>query len=102
MLSSIAGNLSVFKIRAGSSLHGRDGGLFDVKKVVQHEKYNRKNVDYDFSLIELETPLELDETKRAIKLHNFDEVFPDESMALVSGWGNTQNVSESRLQLRGS
>lgn len=89
-------------MRAGSSSHSKDGELFAVKRIVQNEKFNGGIIDFDFSLLELEEQLTLDATKQAIKLHNFDEVFPDKTtIAFVSGWGNTQNASESRLQLRG-
>ncbi|XP_031638810.1 polyserase-2-like [Contarinia nasturtii] len=95
-------NLSILKIRAGSSFYGKDGELLDVKRVVQHANFSMKTVDFDYSLIELVNPIQLDETKQVIKLHNFDEVFPDNTTSFVSGWGNTHNSSESRLQLRGA
>nr|WCR76449.1 trypsin-like protein [Sitodiplosis mosellana] len=95
-------NAENLKVRAGSSLHHEDGELYAVKRVIQNSKHNRKTKEYDFSLLELEEPLQFDDTKQAIQLHNFDEVFPDNTNAFVSGWGNTQNSSESSLQLRGA
>lgn len=97
----LSNNTSIVKIRAGSSSHVKDGELLSVKRIVQNTKFNGNTIDFDFSLLELEEPIQFDETKQAIKLHNFDEVFPDNTTTLVSGWGNTQNSSESRLQLRG-
>lgn len=97
----LSNNTSIVKIRAGSSSHVKDGELLSVKRIVQNTKFNGNTIDFDFSLLELEEPIQFDATKQAIKLHNFDEVFPDNTTTLVSGWGNTQNSSESRLQLRG-
>lgn len=87
-------------VRAGSSQESKGGNLHSVKRIVQNSRFQGSNNDYDFSLLELVEPLKFDETKQPIKLHDFDEIFADDSTCLVSGWGSTQNSSESRLQLR--
>lgn len=51
-------------------------------------------------MIELAEPLEFDESRQPIKLPRPYEIIRDESLCLVTGWGNTQNSSESRLNLR--
>nr|WCR76448.1 trypsin-like protein [Sitodiplosis mosellana] len=99
---AVGNNAANIKVRVGSSLHNKDGELYAVKRVVKNENYNGQTIDYDYSLLELEEPLQLDDTKQAIQLHNFDEVFPDNTNTFVSGWGNTQNSSESSLLLRGA
>lgn len=71
-----------------------------MKRVIQHAKFNYATIDYDFSLLELEQPIEFDETKQPIKLHNFDEIFGDKTICLISGWGNTQSADESNQFLR--
>lgn len=71
-----------------------------MKRVVQHAKFNYATIDYDFALLELAEPLEFDDTKQPIKLHDFDENFEDGTMCFISGWGNTQSIDESNLFLR--
>lgn len=88
------------KVRVGSSEHSRGGDLLSVIEIFQNEKFNPATVDYDFSLLKLEKPLEFDENKKAIKLQNYDEIFADETQCVISGWGNTQNVTESNMELR--
>lgn len=53
-------------------------------------------------MVELKKPIQFGKTKQEIKLHNFDDVFPDNTVTFVSGWGNTKNNSESRDKLRGA
>ena len=97
--SAVESNPANIKVRAGSSTYKTGGELYAVKRIVLR-KFNSSSVDFDISLLELQKPIQFDETKRAIKLHNFDDVFPDNTTTLVSGWGNTRNSSESRLNLR--
>ena len=98
---SLAGsNPAYIKVRAGSSTHDKDGELYAVKRIVYHNKFITPRLDYDFALLELQEPIQFDETKQPIKLPNFDDIFPDNTTTLVSGWGDTKNSSESRLQLR--
>lgn len=90
------------QVRVGSSFHGESGEIFKVKRFIIHPKYNDLKIDYDFSLIELEEPIQLNEAKQAIRLHNSkEESFSDRTSCFVSGWGLTQNVNESNAQLRG-
>lgn len=89
-------------VRTGSTIHDKHGVLIGVKRIVQNKKFNNRNVDYDYSLLELDEPLTFDETTQPIALPDFGEDVADGSMCLVTGWGNTQNSSESRLNLRGA
>lgn len=70
-------DVSLFQIRAGSSSRSYAGDLINIKQIIRHENYNPKTTDYDYALVELVEPLQLDETKKVVKLHNFDEIFPD-------------------------
>ncbi|KAH8412314.1 hypothetical protein KR009_001250 [Drosophila setifemur] len=88
------------KIRLGTSEFARRGELLRVQKIVQHEKFNFSNVDYDFSLLQLQHPIKFDDTKKAIKLPEPHMKFMDGETCFVSGWGNTQNLLESREWLR--
>lgn len=71
-----------------------------MKRIIQNEHFSSITVDYDFALLELTEPIHFDESKQAIQLHNFDEVFADDTKCLISGWGTTQNYTESNLELR--
>ncbi|ALC38837.1 CG31954 [Drosophila busckii] len=88
------------RVRLGSSETSRLGQLLRVSKIVQHENFNYTNVDYDFSLLQLQKPIEFDATKRAVKLPTSGETFEDGEPCFVSGWGNTQSLLESRDWLR--
>lgn len=48
----------------------------------------------------LEESLEFSPKIQAIALPEQDEVVEDDTLCLVTGWGNTQNVEESREKLR--
>ncbi|XP_073822295.1 trypsin-1-like [Musca autumnalis] len=89
-----------FKVRIGSSEYSKGGELIQVAEIVQHEKFNYSNVDYDYSLLKLAKEIEFDDTKQAIKLPELKEVVMDGTMCFVTGWGNTQNATESRDWLR--
>lgn len=76
-----------FKVRVGSSKFNSGGELVQVKTIVQHEEFDYYNIDYDYSLLELETPLTFDENVQAVSLPEDDEDIEDGSLCLVSGWG---------------
>lgn len=73
-----------------------------MKRIAQHEKFNYSTIDYDYSLIELAEPLVFNATVQPIKLPRPFEFIRDQSLCLVTGWGNTQNSNESRILLRGA
>ncbi|KAL1398337.1 hypothetical protein pipiens_009057 [Culex pipiens pipiens] len=87
-------------VRVGSSLHGSGGQLVPVKRVIQHPQYNPKTSDFDFSLLELEQPVQLSEEFFAVELPEQDQEVEDGQLLQVSGWGATQNPSESNGPLR--
>lgn len=90
------------KVYMGSSSHKNGGSLHEVKTVVQHKRYNRRNVDFDFSLLELEEAITYSDSVQAVALPDYGQLTADETNCLVTGWGNTQNSSHSREQLRGA
>lgn len=88
------------KVRIGSSSHLHGGALVPVAEIVQHKNFSMQRIDYDYSLLRLNVSLSLDHTKRAILLPEQDEAIEDHAHCKVTGWGNTQNNSESRNVLR--
>ncbi|KAL1400957.1 hypothetical protein pipiens_007006 [Culex pipiens pipiens] len=87
-------------VRVGSSLHGSGGQLVPVKRVIQHPQYNPNTIDFDFALLELEQPVQLSEEFFAVELPEQDQEVEDGQLLQVSGWGYTQNPSESNEALR--
>ncbi|XP_061400074.1 trypsin-1-like [Musca vetustissima] len=88
------------KVRIGSSEYSKGGELIQVAEIVQHKKFNYSNVDYDYSLLKLSREIEFDDTKQAVKLPETKDMEMDGTMCFVTGWGNTQNATESRDWLR--
>ncbi|XP_073846095.1 trypsin-1-like [Musca autumnalis] len=91
-----------FRVRVGSSYSGKGGLLLKPLKIYQHEKYDWRYIDYDFSILELEdyneellsVPLEF------AKLPSSNTDLPDDTLVTVSGWGGTKNPLESNEVLR--
>lgn len=76
------------------------GRMVNVKRVVVHERWNARKVDFDYALLEMSEPVIYSEKVQPIELPSVDDVIPDESLCQVSGWGNTLNSSESKEILR--
>lgn len=87
-------------IRAGSDLYASGGVVVQVKKIIEHDKFDFFTIDFDFSLLELEKSLEFSNTIQAIALPEHNEKVEDDTLCIVSGWGNTQNMQEPRDKLR--
>jgi trypsin len=88
------------QIRAGSEKYASGGVAIQVKRIIQHEKYNYFNIDYDFSLLELAETIQYSLQIQPIQLPEQDEPVEDDTLCLVSGWGNTQSAQEPRDKLR--
>lgn len=80
-------------MRIGSSFKNQDGSIIDIKKFVEHKDYNSDTTDYDFSLIKLAEPLNFTDKIQPISLPDADIVIADDSLALVTGWGELKNYS---------
>lgn len=92
---------STIQVRVGATHKYNDGQLITVQNIFMHENY--KGLDYDFGLIELRTDLEFTDQIKSIPLPDFGEEYvAPGTLCLVSGWGNTNNPSESTLLLRGA
>lgn len=100
--AAFGNDASRVKVYMGASSYKEGGSVHDVKKVVQHKRYNKSNVDFDFSLLELAKNVSYTDSVQAVALPDFGELTADGSNCLVSGWGNTQNSSISREILRGA
>lgn len=92
---------SNLKVRVASSLRIFGGHVHQVSRIIQHPSYDNVNLDYDFALLELESEIVASSKAQAIALPHADESIASGTIALVSGWGVTQNNDESNLMLRG-
>lgn len=91
---------SMFSIRTGSSRMGFGGKVVKVTNITVHPLYNPRNVDYDFSILELEDYDEKHVKQSFVSLPGAGDELEDGTMLMVSGWGNTKNSSESNSLLR--
>uniref|UniRef100_A0A1Y9J0J4 trypsin n=1 Tax=Anopheles quadriannulatus TaxID=34691 RepID=A0A1Y9J0J4_ANOQN len=91
---------SSLAVRLGSSEHATGGTLVGVLRTVEHPQYDGNTIDYDFSLMELETELTFSDLVQPVELPEHEEPVEPGTMATVSGWGNTQSAVESSDFLR--
>ncbi|XP_055638095.1 trypsin-1-like [Toxorhynchites rutilus septentrionalis] len=83
-------------VRVGSSQHASGGKLFKVGSINQHQQFNRFTFDYDYAVLRVQ----FEGNVRIIALPERYEHVKDGTVCMVSGWGTTQNVFESRDDLR--
>lgn len=74
--------------------------MIAVKSIMQYAQFDYQSVDFDYSILELQSPIQFDETKQPIALPKQNEVVEDGAVVVTSGWGNTQKPGESNQQLR--
>jgi trypsin len=91
---------SRFQIRAGSEKYSSGGVQVNVEKIFQHEKFDYFTIDFDYSILKLESSLEFSDKIKPVKLAGKDQKIPDGTNCTVTGWGNTQSSQESREILR--
>lgn len=93
---------SYFSVRAGSQELERGGEVIKVAVVINHQNFNPYSFDYDFALLKLSNPINLDgKTKAIIPLPSSNQEIADNTATFVTGWGSTQNSKESNKLLRG-
>lgn len=66
----------------------------------RHNLYNVNTTDYDFSILELQDPIQYDNTRRPIQLARAGEDIENGAILMTSGWGATQSVTEPNDHLR--
>lgn len=93
-------NANRLSIRAGSSRYSTGGTIVGVQQIFQHPKYNPYTIDFDYSLLKLSESLKFSEQTKSIALPAQDAKVENGTLCTVTGWGNTQNVQESREILR--
>lgn len=76
---------SSITIRASSTYHAKGGQGSALKQYVQHPKFVRSTLDYDYVLIETMEKLNFSETAQPIVLADSDVA--DGTKCDVTGWG---------------
>lgn len=72
-----------------------------MRNIYQHPKYNPQTIDFDFSLLKLEEEIEFNDKMRSIELPKFNDTVEDNTVCLVTGWGDTKSLFASSKSLRG-
>lgn len=88
-------------VRVGSTEKSNGGRIYKIKRIIQNEMFNSFSIDWDYSLLELEESIEFNEKTQPITLVDVDQQLSDNTMCLVTGWGNTQSTDSNEL-LRGA
>lgn len=78
------------KIRVGSTRHASDGTIHTVKRIVQHQNFSYQTIDWDYSLLELDSDITLTRNAQPVKLPQQSQTVADKTECLVTGWGSTQ------------
>lgn len=74
-------------VRANSTYKNREGQVVLVKRKYEHPGF--VDPDFDISIIELKEPLKLGVGAQPIDLPEQDQHVPEDTDAVVSGWGST-------------
>lgn len=90
---------SLLRVRAGATYRNNDGDLFDVDKVILHPHYRPATHDFDIALIRLKSELKFNDKMQGVDLPRLGT--SRWLSGFVSGWGDTQNSTESSKRLRG-
>ncbi|XP_017773893.1 PREDICTED: trypsin-2-like [Nicrophorus vespilloides] len=91
---------SSFSINAGSSNLNSGGVNIAVKKILPHPKFNSDTMDYDISVLELDSPLPFGSGIQAVSLPNNDEAATVGADAICTGWGHTNEGGSFSDQLQ--
>lgn len=89
-----------YMIRAGNSIKDKGGRFHLVKKIIRHPQYviDSKNLPHnDIALARVE-PFEFDSTKQPIELYRAGEPSPVGTIAVITGWGKTENGETTYLR----
>lgn len=90
-----------YKVLVGTQDKKRGGTFYKIKAFKIHQQYGEFFVDYDFGLIQLEEELQFTDRIQPVPLPKVgDTNIEVGTVVTVSGWGKTQNKTESSRYLR--
>jgi trypsin len=90
-----------YTVRVGSSYSDKEGTVMKVSKITVHPEIYNPNANYDFALLQLETPIkEFDSKVKSIALPSADQKSVVGYPASLSGWdrSKTDPLKTERLQ----
>uniref|UniRef100_A0A3Q2X2R8 Transmembrane serine protease 3b n=1 Tax=Haplochromis burtoni TaxID=8153 RepID=A0A3Q2X2R8_HAPBU len=79
-------------------LHGAQA--LAVEKIVYHNRYRQKGLDYDIALMKLAKQLEVNGSVQPICLPSHGEEFKEGTLCWISGWGATEEDGDTSVVLR--
>ncbi|KAJ8976732.1 hypothetical protein NQ317_004283 [Molorchus minor] len=82
-------DMNSFTVRAGSSSVVSGGQVLNVLRILIHPQYDRLNIDYDISLVELASPIDNSDA-HAISLPSPGSGPIAGATCTISGWGNIE------------
>ncbi|GLV38095.1 uncharacterized protein CBL_10062 [Carabus blaptoides fortunei] len=86
---------SYLTLRAGSSIRETGGSVHKIKRIIQHPKFNKYILDYDYALIEVADPFDLTQPGiETIALSVTDPAVGE--IATISGWAENGQVMRMR------
>lgn len=83
--SGIAANR--LSVRVGSSYHRNGGSIVQVKRIIQHQSYKPRTMDYDIALLELDQQVNSSNSIETVALPNQNTNVVDGTLCVVAGWG---------------
>ncbi|XP_051271806.1 atrial natriuretic peptide-converting enzyme isoform X2 [Dicentrarchus labrax] len=69
-----------------------------VRSIIVHPRYNRAVVDYDISVVQLDSEIEETEFVRPVCLPDLDQLPSPDSYCYITGWGHMGNRMPFKLQ----
>lgn len=83
-------DIAKINVRVGSTFRDRGGKVISVASIIIHGKFDERTLDYDFSLLKLHEPIQINDfTTKAISLPNPSDFIHPNSRCFVAGWGLT-------------
>ncbi|KAL2103148.1 hypothetical protein ACEWY4_000016 [Coilia grayii] len=73
-----------------------------VEKIIYHNRYRPRGLDYDIALIKLANPLSFSGLVQPICLPGSGEFFKEGSLCWISGWGSQEYDGETSVSLQGA
>lgn len=77
---------TLLSVRAGTSILGTGGQVVKVKQIHQHPQFSTVTIDYDLTVLELDSDLTVDNATPIPLINSDEHVWPG-SNATVTGWG---------------
>ncbi|KAI4459637.1 polyserase-related [Holotrichia oblita] len=91
---------SWYSVRAGSTYHNSGGQVVSAMEIYNHPDYNSTNSDFDISIVLLASSLNFGSGVAPASLPEQNQIFADDTPAVVSGWGALIENGTAPLQLQ--